>query len=103
MPDSVDILVLENRLVKAIKTVPVVEGIPHHVVAGDWGRGGAPDLRGGLPPYRSTHMNTAESEWIVPSGHGTHQNPEGIDEVRRMLRLHAGVIRQAEKEGNGRG
>jgi hypothetical protein len=34
-------------------------------------------------------MNGAQSEHIVPSGHGAHQNPQAIEEVRRILTLIA--------------
>jgi hypothetical protein len=33
-------------------------------------------------------MEGAASETIVPSNHGAHQNPEAIDEVKRILKLH---------------
>jgi hypothetical protein len=36
-------------------------------------------------------MDGAESEFMVPSNHGAHQNPEAIKEVRRILWMHAGV------------
>ena len=31
----------------------------------------------------------AESEYIVPSGHGAHQNPQAIAEVLRILKANA--------------
>jgi hypothetical protein len=34
-------------------------------------------------------MDGAKSELIVPSGHGAHQNPKAIQEVRRILMLNA--------------
>jgi hypothetical protein len=33
-------------------------------------------------------VNGAQSTRIVPAPHGTHQNAEGIAEVRRILKLH---------------
>ncbi len=88
-PDSVDTLAPNSRFVKAINQVPITAGIPHHVIAGDRGRGDAPESSDGVVPYWSTHMETAHSEKIVPSGHGSHQHPEGISEVSRILKLHA--------------
>jgi hypothetical protein len=32
-------------------------------------------------------MEGAQSELIVPSGHPAHQNPQAIEEVRRILKL----------------
>ena len=69
-------------------------GIPHHVICGDCGRGDHKDntkpvMSDGVVPYWSSHMETAESELIVPSGHTAHQNPQAIAEVERILKLNA--------------
>ena len=41
--------------------------------------------------YSSAHITPVESELIVKSNHSTQGNPHTIEEVRRILRLHAGV------------
>jgi len=94
LPDSIDTLAPNNRFVKAINTIPVTPGIPHHVICGDRGKGGNKDrtkpvMSDGVVPYWSSHMETARSERIVPSGHPAHQNPEAIGEVMRILKEHA--------------
>ncbi len=43
----------------------------------------------GIVPYWSSHLESAESELIVPSDHGAHQNPKAIEEMKRTLKLHA--------------
>jgi hypothetical protein len=93
-PNSVDLLAPNNRFVLAIQTIPLTPGIPHHVICGDRGKGGNRDKRkpvmsDGVVPYWSSHMDTADSELIVPSRHGVHQNPQAIAEVGRILKLHA--------------
>jgi hypothetical protein len=93
-PNSVDFLTPDNRFVRAIQTIPVTPGIPHHVICGDRGKGGHKDktrpvMSDGVVPYWSSHMETAESELIVSSGHSAHQNPAAIEEVRRILRSAA--------------
>ena len=55
---------------------------------GDRGKGDTPDSSDGVVAYWSSHLDGAVSEKIVPSGHGSHENPEGIDEARRILLLH---------------
>jgi pimeloyl-ACP methyl ester carboxylesterase len=95
MPNSVDTLSPKNRFVKAINTVPLTPGIPHHVISGDRGKGGNKDntkpiMSDGIVPYWSSHMETAESELVVPSSHSAHQNPQAIAEVKRILQRHAG-------------
>jgi pimeloyl-ACP methyl ester carboxylesterase len=93
IPNSVDTLAPTNRFVKAIQTVPLTPGIPYHVICGDRGKGGNKDrtkpvMSDGIVPYWSSHMDGAASELVVPSSHSAHQNPQAIEEVRRILRLH---------------
>ena len=93
MPNSVDTLSPKNRFVKAINTVPLTPGIPHHVISGDRGKGGNKDttnpvMSDGIVPYWSSHMDTAQSELVVPSSHSAHQNPQAIAEVKRILKQH---------------
>lgn len=95
IPNSVDTLSPKNRFVKAINTVPVTPGIPHHVISGDRGKGGnkgntKPIMSDGIVPYWSSHMETAQSELVVPSHHSAHQNPQAIAEVKRLLKQHSG-------------
>src|SRR5215469_15983732 len=88
IPNSVDTLAPTNRFVIAINTIPITPGIPYHTIMGDRGRGDAPNSSDGVVPYWSSHMPGAKSELIVPSGHSAHQNPEAIQEVRRILVLN---------------
>lgn len=94
VPNSVDTLSPNNRMVKAINTIPITTDIPYHVIAGDRGKGGNKDktkpvMSDGIVPYWSSHMDGAESELVVPSNHSAHQNPQAIEEVKRILKLHA--------------
>ena len=88
LPNSVDTLAPTNRFVKAINTIPMAKGIPYHSIMGDRGRGDTPNSSDGVVPYWSSHLDGAESEIIVPSSHNAHQNPQAIQEVRRILKLH---------------
>jgi hypothetical protein len=90
----VDTLSPTNRFVKAINTFPLSTTIPYHSIVGDRGKGGNKDQTkpvssDGLVPYWSSYLPKAQSEVIVPSGHGAHQNPQAIQEVKRILLLHA--------------
>lgn len=88
-PNSVDTLAPNNKFVLAINKIPITRGIPYHTIIGDRGRGDSPNSSDGVVPYWSSHMEGAESECIVPSGHPAHQDPKAIEEVRRILLLHA--------------
>jgi hypothetical protein len=89
IPNSLDTLAPTNRFVKAINSIPITPGIPYHTIMGDRGKGDAPHSSDGVVPYWSSHLDGATSEHIVPSGHGTQQNPQAIEEVRRILTLIA--------------
>jgi len=88
-PDSIDTLDPKNDFVVALHDIPLTSGIPYHVIAGDRGRGDAPNSSDGLVPYWSSHLPAAKSEKIVPTHHNAHQNEEAIAEVHRILELHA--------------
>lgn len=87
-PNSVDTLSPDNRFVRAINKIPIAPGVTYHTIAGDRGKGNTPNSSDGVVPYWSSHLDGAASEKIVPSGHMAHQNPQGIEEVRRILHLH---------------
>jgi hypothetical protein len=95
MPTAIDALVPGNRFLKAINSIPPVKGVPYHSIIGDRGKGGnldhtKPVSTDGVVPYWSSHIDGAQSEVIVPSGHWSNQHPLAIAEVRRILYLHLG-------------
>ena len=87
-PNSIGTLSPNNPFVREINKLPIVPRIPYHSIMGDRGKGDTPDSSDGVVAYWSSHLDGAISEKIVPSGHGSHENPEGIEEARRILRLH---------------
>ena len=87
--NSVDSLSPKSRFLNAMNTIPMTPGVPYNTIIGDRGRGDSPNSSDGVVPYWSSHLNGAESEDIVPSGHGAHQNPEAIAEVLRILKATA--------------
>lgn len=86
--NSVVFLRANSPLLKSILALPMRPGVPFHSVIGDQGKGNTPDSSDGVVPYWSSHLDGAKSEKIVPSGHGSHENPEGIAELRRILKAH---------------
>jgi pimeloyl-ACP methyl ester carboxylesterase len=87
-PTSIDTLSPNNRFVRALNNLPIAHHIPYHSIMGDRGRGDTPNSSDGVVPYWSSHLDGAQSERIVPSDHGAHQNKEGIKEVHRILLLN---------------
>lgn len=86
--NSLTFLRANSPLLKSILALPMRPGVPYHSVIGDQGKGNTPDSSDGVVPYWSSHLEGAKSEKIVPSGHGSHENPEGIAELRRILKAH---------------
>jgi pimeloyl-ACP methyl ester carboxylesterase len=91
IPNSVDTLAPNNRFVREVNRIPITPGIPYHTIVGDRGRGDTPNSSDGVVPYWSSHLDGAQSELVVPSNHGAHQNPKAIAEVKRILLLNAGA------------
>jgi pimeloyl-ACP methyl ester carboxylesterase len=87
--NSVDSLSPKSRFLNAMNTIPITPGVRYDTIIGDRGRRDSPNSSDGVVSYWSSHMNGAESECIVPSGHGAHQNPQAIAEVLRILKANA--------------
>ena len=89
VPTSIDTLSPKNRFLRTMNKLPIADHIPYYSIVGDRGRGDTPNSSDGVVPYWSSHLDGAQSEKIVPSGHPAHQNPQGMDEVDRILRLNS--------------
>ena len=86
---SVDMLSPGHPYFAALESRPIL--VPFHSIIGDRGRGDTPESSDGVVPYSSSHLKGAESELIVPYGHGCVEKPETVQEMLRILRLHARV------------
>jgi pimeloyl-ACP methyl ester carboxylesterase len=87
-PNSIGTLSPNNPFVREINKHPITPRVPYHSIMGDRGKGDTPDSSDGVVAYWSSHLDGAVSEKIVPSGHSSHQDPQGIEEARRILLLH---------------
>jgi pimeloyl-ACP methyl ester carboxylesterase len=93
MPNSVDTLEPNDRFVQAVNKLPIARGIPYHSIIGDRGHGNTPNSSDGVVPYWSSHVEGAQSELIVDSGHDAQSNPEAIHEVARILKENLAASR----------
>jgi pimeloyl-ACP methyl ester carboxylesterase len=89
-PTSIDTLSPNDRFVRILNTLPIAGHTPYYSIIGDRGRGDTPHSSDGVVPYWSSHLDGAQSERIVPSGHSAHANKEGMEEVDRILKLNLG-------------
>jgi len=93
LPNSIDVLDPGNPFLEKFNTLKPDPSIPFHSIIGDRGKGGnrdqtKPVMTDGIVPYWSSHLEGAESELIVPSGHWTILYPDAMAEVKRILHLH---------------
>lgn len=77
-----------NPALKLVSDRPIAPRVTYHSIIGDQGKGDTPNSSDGIVPYSSSHLNGAESELIVPSGHSAHRDPAAIKEMRRILIEH---------------
>ncbi|MEA3640665.1 MAG: alpha/beta fold hydrolase [Lamprobacter sp.] len=67
--------------------------VPTHSVIGNRGRRGELSRSSdGVVPYWSAHLPSAESEVVVPTGHGGFAHPLAIQELIRILRQDLVVV-----------
>jgi hypothetical protein len=89
LPTSIQGLSPNSPLLHALDRLPI-EAV-HHSIIGDRGRGDTPNSSDGVVPYSSSHLASALSEKIVPTGHEPMADPQAIEEIRRILLLNLGI------------
>jgi len=70
----------------ALANIP--PAVPFHSITGQQKAG--PKLTGsdGIVPYSSSHLEGAESELVVQSGHNAFRHPDSVAEIKRILHTH---------------
>jgi hypothetical protein len=90
-PTAVDNMSPRNPFIKGLQRVPIAPSIAAHSIISVKGTGPFEDGDDGVVEYRSAHIDGVESELVVRSPHSCQGDPHTMEEVRRILRLHAGV------------
>lgn len=85
---GIDNLDPNNRTLQTLNEVPYAPGVVYHSIIGNQHEGGVPGGSDGIVPYLSSHLDGAESELVVKSGHSVQLNPLAIQELRRILLEH---------------
>jgi pimeloyl-ACP methyl ester carboxylesterase len=89
-PTSIDNMSPGNPFIKTLAGIPVAPGVAANSIIPVQGDSPLEDETDGVVAYSSAHIEGVESERIIrPSSHSTQSNPETVDEVRRILLLHA--------------
>jgi pimeloyl-ACP methyl ester carboxylesterase len=84
-----------NPLLNALASLPIK--VPFHSIIGHIGPIAGPGSTDGLVWYSSSHLEGAESEKWVPSGHYLMDHPETVTEIKRILDENIARGRQSFK------
>jgi pimeloyl-ACP methyl ester carboxylesterase len=88
IPTSVDLLAPDSPALELLAARPRPDGVHYHSIIGDI-TGKGPGGTDGVVPVASAHLESAESEVLVPADHTTvHRHPRAVLEVRRILWEH---------------
>jgi pimeloyl-ACP methyl ester carboxylesterase len=86
IPRSTDNMDPDSQFIKTYAAIPIAPGvIAHSIIAVDNPDDPKEDWNDGVVAYSSAHLEGVASELIVNSGHSTQEEPQSIEEVRRIL------------------
>ena len=91
LPTSVENMSPGNPFLVAYNEISIDSRVTAHSIIAVRGDGAILGKTDGVVAYESAHLEGVASEKVVRSGHSTQGHPETIEEVRRILREHAGV------------
>jgi len=92
VPTSINDMTPGSPFQKALHDIPVVPEVPAHSIVAVQGDGPVEEGDDGVVKYRSAHVDGVASELVVHSGHSTQSEPETIQEMDRILRLHVAEL-----------
>ena len=92
VPSSLNGMATDNPFMLTLADIPVAPGIKCNSIIAIKGNDQPPNGADGVVKYTSAHVDYAESEFIVRSGHSCQGNPLTIEEVRRILLKNLGTI-----------
>ena len=78
----------DDMMLQLLGSLKMAPAVPFHSIIGNREAQGIPGGSDGIVPYSSSHLEDAESEIVVKSGHSVQQNELAIQEVRRILLTH---------------
>jgi hypothetical protein len=87
---AVDNMSPGHPFIMGLQAIPVVPSVKVNSIIAVEGDGEVEQGDDGVVKYSAAHIEPVESELVVRGSHSTQGNPHTIEEVRRILRLHAG-------------
>lgn len=89
VPTSIDNMSPGHPFIRALSEIPLTPEVAAHSIIAVRGDGPIESGSDGVVRYSSAHIEGVESELVVRSTHAAHSNPHTVEEVRRILLLHA--------------
>jgi hypothetical protein len=86
---SLDHMNPRSSFLRALASIPIAPGVRAHSIIAVKGDGPPEEGYDGVVKYTSAHLDGVESELVVRWDHSVQWAPEAIEEVRRILLLHA--------------
>ena len=90
-PTSLDQMNPRSSYLQALASISVAPGVRAHSIIAVKGDGPVEEGDDGVVKYTSAHIDGVDSELVVRWDHSVQWSPEAIEEVRRILLLHAEV------------
>ena len=90
-PTAIDNMNPRNPGLLIVASVPVPPRIPAHSIIAVKGDGPKEEGDDGVVTYKSAHIDEVVSELVVRWDHSCQGQPQAIEEIRRILLLHAGT------------
>ncbi len=91
IPSSLNGMAMNNPFMLTLADIPVAPNVKANSIIAIKGDDQPPQGADGVVQYTSAHVDYAESEFIVRSGHSCQGNPLTIEEVRRILLENLGT------------
>jgi len=85
LPTSIQGLSPRSRFLRTLDATTAA--VPVHSIVGDRGRGDGTRGSDGVVPVASARLAGAESELVVPTGHGGFHHPDAVAELKRIILL----------------
>ncbi len=97
LPTSIHGLSPRSRFLRVLDaTEPTV---PVHTILGNRGRGDGSSGSDGVVPVHSARLASAESELVVPTGHGGFDHPQAVAELKRIILQDVAAQRAGANNG----
>ncbi len=91
-PTAIDNMTPKNPFLRTLAKLPIAESIHAHSIIAVNGDGPPEQGADGVVQYKSAFLKGVDSTLVVHSNHSCQGNFATIEEVRRILREHAGLL-----------